>query len=109
MVKKLKCKYYNKRVTTCDNGNVQSHDQEESKLNSSNNTGSGTHTLTYDKIIKSTFNRNNVTTIKTNKILTKVLILGPVEKVQWCRCKVAIQRWLIYNYQQAFYFHALEY
>ena len=25
-------KYYNKRITTRDNGNVQSHDQEESKL-----------------------------------------------------------------------------
>ena len=25
-------KYYNKPSTTCDNDNVQSHDQEESKL-----------------------------------------------------------------------------
>ena len=34
--------------TTCDHGNVQSHDQEESKLNSNINVNSGAH----DKIIK---------------------------------------------------------
>ena len=33
MVKKLLYKYYNKRITTCDNDNVLAHDQEESKLN----------------------------------------------------------------------------
>ena len=33
-MKKLSYKYYNKRITTRDNGNVQSHDKEESKLNS---------------------------------------------------------------------------
>ena len=31
------------------------------------------------KIIKNNFNKNNVASIKTNKILTKVLLLGPVE------------------------------
>ena len=40
---------------------------------------SGAHTLTHDQIIKSPFNKNNIATIKTNKILTKILLLGPVE------------------------------
>ena len=31
---KIIFKYYNKRITTRDNGNVQSHGKEESKLNS---------------------------------------------------------------------------
>ena len=48
MMKKLSYKYYNKRFTTRDNGNVQSHDQEESKLNSTINANSGAQTLTYD-------------------------------------------------------------
>ena len=33
-MKKLSHKYFNKRITTRDNSNVQSHDKEESKLNS---------------------------------------------------------------------------
>ena len=45
---KLSYKYYNKRITTCDNGKVQSHDKEESKLNSTITTNSGAHTLTHD-------------------------------------------------------------
>ena len=48
MMKKLSYKDYNKRITTCDNSNVQSHDQEESKLKSTINASSGAHTLTYD-------------------------------------------------------------
>ena len=84
MMKKLSYKYYNKRITTRDNGNVQSHDKEESKLNSTINANSGAHTLTHDKIIKknnkkSPFNKDNIATIKTNKILTKILLLDPVE------------------------------
>ena len=83
MMKKLSYKY-NKRITTRDNGNVQSHDKEESKLNSTINANSGAHTLTHDKIIKknnkkSPFNKDNIATIKTNKILTKILLLDPVE------------------------------
>ena len=58
-------KYYNKRITTCDNGNVQSHNQEESKLNSTINVNSGAHTLTDDKIIKSPYDKNNVETVKS--------------------------------------------
>ena len=50
--KKLSYKYYNKGITTRDNGNVQSDDKEESKLNSSITTSSGAHTLTNDQIIK---------------------------------------------------------
>ena len=34
MMKKLSLKYYNKRITTRDNDNVQYHDKKESKLNS---------------------------------------------------------------------------
>ena len=45
------------------NGNVQSHDPEESKLNSTINANTGGHKLTHDKLIKSPFNKNNVTTI----------------------------------------------
>ena len=50
--KKLSYKYHNKRITTRDNGNVQSHDQEETNLNSTITPNSGAHTLTYDQIIK---------------------------------------------------------
>ena len=52
MIKKLRYKYYKKRITTRDNGNVQPHDQKESKLNDTINANSGGHALTYDKIIK---------------------------------------------------------
>ena len=51
MMKKVSYNYYNKRITTRDNGNFQSHDQEESKLNSTINANSGAHTLTHDEII----------------------------------------------------------
>ena len=55
--------YYNKQIKTRDNGNVQFHDQRENKLNSTNNTNSGAHTLTHDKI--NPFIMNNVATIKS--------------------------------------------
>ena len=64
---KIKFKYYNKWITTRDNGNVQSQDQEENKLNSTIIANSGTHTLhtlTDEKIIKNPFNKDNVATIK---------------------------------------------
>ena len=44
---KIKLQVLNKWTATRDNGNVQSHDQEESKLNSTVNANSGAHTLTY--------------------------------------------------------------
>ena len=47
--KKLRYKYYNKRITICDIGNVQFHDQEKRKLNSTININKGAHTLTHDK------------------------------------------------------------
>ena len=48
MMKKLSYKYYHKRITTPDNGNIQSHDKEESKLTSTIAANSGAHTLTHD-------------------------------------------------------------
>ena len=86
---KLRRKYCNKQITSRDNGNVQSHDQEESKLisiihtNSPTNTprgfhistwnprgvfvGSGANTLTHDKVIKRSFNKDYlaIATIKS--------------------------------------------
>ena len=44
----LSYKYYNERIRTRDNGNVQSHDKEESKLDSTIIANSGAHTLTHD-------------------------------------------------------------
>ena len=61
----LRCEYYNKRITTRDNGNVQSHDQEESKLNSTINANSGAHTITHDIITKLPFDKSNVATNKS--------------------------------------------
>ena len=40
-------KYYNKRITTRDNGQGQSHDKKESKLNSAITANGGAHTLTH--------------------------------------------------------------
>ena len=45
---KLSYKYYNKRITTRDNGKVQSLDKEESKLNSTITANSGAHSLTHN-------------------------------------------------------------
>ena len=61
MMKKITCKYYNKRIRTRDNCNVQSHDQEERKLSSTINGNSTAHALTHNKIIKSPSNKSNVT------------------------------------------------
>ena len=38
------------------------------------------------------FNKDNIATIKTNKILIKILLLDPVEEVQWCRSNVPKSR-----------------
>ena len=46
--KKLRYKYYNKRIATRDNGNVQFHDQDEIKLNSTTNANNSAHKLTHD-------------------------------------------------------------
>ena len=66
-MKKLRYKYYNKQITrtiTRDSGNVQSHDPEESKLNSTINVNSGAHTFTHGKIIKRPFNKNDAALLK---------------------------------------------
>ena len=47
---------------------------------------------------KSPFNKNNVATIETIKVVTKILLLSPVEQLQWCRFNVHIQRWFISHY-----------
>ena len=52
MMKKLSYKDYNKRITTLNNDNVQSHDKKESKSNSTSSANSGACTLTHDQIIK---------------------------------------------------------
>ena len=41
-------KYYNKPIRTRHNGNVQSHNKQESKLKRSITANSGAHTLTHD-------------------------------------------------------------
>ena len=58
-------KYQNKRITTCGNGNVQSYNKEESKLNSTITINSVAHKFAHYKIIKSTFNENNIATTKS--------------------------------------------
>ena len=65
MMKTSRYKNYNKQIITHDNGNVQLHNQQESRLNSTINTKSGAHTLTHDKTIKSPFSKNNVITLKS--------------------------------------------
>ena len=69
MMKKCSCKYHHKRITTRDNGNVEFHDQDQSKWDSSISTNSGGYTLaygkkSYEKLIKSPFNKTNVRTTK---------------------------------------------
>ena len=46
--KKLSYKDYNTQIVARDNGNVQSHDEDESKLNSTISANSGVHTLKHD-------------------------------------------------------------
>ena len=48
MMNKLSYKDYSERIKTRDNGNDQSHDQEENKLNSTINAINGAHALTHD-------------------------------------------------------------
>ena len=65
MVKNLRYKCCINQTTNCDNGNVQSQDQEESKLNSTIIiVNSGAHAFTDEKITKSQFNKTNVATVK---------------------------------------------
>ena len=72
-------------MTTRDNDNVQSHDQEESKLNSTINANCGAHTLSHDKVIKCPFHKNNVATIKSknsNKyLITRAYLIGTMVSI----------------------------
>ena len=77
--KKLSYKAYNKRITTLDNCNVQCHDKEESKLNSTITANSGADTLTHDQIKKNQYIKNNVATIEISKILANISLLALVE------------------------------
>ena len=56
---KLSYKYYNKQITTRDNGNTQSYNQEESNFNSTISANIGANTLIDDKIMKSPFNKRS--------------------------------------------------
>ena len=55
-------------------------DQEESKLNSIINASSSAQTLRYYKIMKISFNKNKIATVKS-KLNRKFLLPGVVEKV----------------------------
>ena len=73
-MKDLRGKHYKKWIKIRDNGNVQTYDQEESKLNSTINTKSGAQTFTNDKIIKNPSNKNDAAAIKSNLNSNKTLI-----------------------------------
>ena len=73
-MKDLRSKHYKKWIKIRDNGNVQTYDQEESKLNSTINTKSGAQTLTNDKIIKNPSNKNDAAAIKSKLSSNKTLI-----------------------------------
>ena len=60
---------------------VQSHPQEENKFNSSIILGIHVYTLADDEVIESTFNKKKKQLLKANKILRKMILLGPV--LQW--------------------------
>ena len=55
---KIKVKYCKKRIANRENDDVESHNQEESKLNSTTIVNSSA------RIIKNPFNKNNVATVK---------------------------------------------
>ena len=73
-MKDLRGKHYKKWIKIRDNGNAQTYDQEESKLNSTINTKSGAQTLTNDKIIKNPSNKNDAAASKSNLNSNKTLI-----------------------------------
>ena len=66
--KKSRYKHYNKQIT------ISGNEQEESKLNSNINANSGARTLTSDKIIKRSFNKNKVATIRCKQNSNKDVI-----------------------------------
>ena len=64
VIEKRGCKYCKKQVTTLDNGNLQSSDQRENKLNSAIIMKCRAHIQIDDKIIKICFIQNKAGTIK---------------------------------------------
>ena len=67
-------------MKTRDSGSTQSHDQEESKLKSTIFANSCAHAPTDERLLKT---KKIIT--KSNKVLTKILLLGPFRYSQWCR------------------------
>ena len=69
------------QFTTRGNGNVQSHDKEESKSNNTITANSGAHTLTHDQIIKkSPFNKNKGEPIVTPSTYLQSLQISREDK-----------------------------
>ena len=81
MQKAGKC--FKKLGTTWNKNNVQSHDQRWSKLNSAIITNIGGHAHIDDKVLRRVHSVKTIEQLlKTNKILTKILLLGPVKPVK---------------------------
>ena len=76
MIEKWKCKYCNKWITTRDNGNVQFHDQEESKLNIIINADSVGLRLIHDKTMKSLLNKSKPVATKSKWNSNKYIVTG---------------------------------
>lgn len=73
--------YYNKWINNDEKSNVQSHNQEKSKMNSTLIANSRAYTLIDHKIIKIPFDNNNKETIKNKynskqNVITRVYELG---------------------------------
>ena len=67
--------HFNRSTTIVGwNDNAQSHEQEESKLNSTSITNSSIHILIGGKVIKSPLSKNNVVTIKNKQNSNKDVI-----------------------------------
>ena len=67
--------HFNRSTTIVSwNDNAQSHEQEESKLNSTSITNSSIHILIGGKVIKSPLSKNNVVTIKNKQNSNKDVI-----------------------------------
>lgn len=64
LVIEKRCKYCNKQFTTLANGNIQSSDQRENKLNSAIIMKCRAHILKDDKIIRICFIQNKPGTTK---------------------------------------------
>ena len=102
---KLSYKYYNKRITARDNGNVQSHEKEESELKSTITANSGAYRRVYtansslrslnisqesstnspgleERSFSPSFGRNNGNRQKKRRSRTVVLLVAVIEGQQ---------------------------